>query len=657
MHSKKLKLKKTVSKFSEQNSPNLMKNTLILLLILFLTMGFSLFLSHSSPEIVKKVSAEFLNATEVKIRAVAVKSTEPPEGAVIDISVTVTPGEGRVFVSTLPYTQIDMQGSAQLAALTACDILGMDFMNYDFFFTVEADSPIVGGPSAGGVMTIATMAALKDLTVRKDVYMTGMIYPDGFIGPVGGIPYKLKAAADNGAKIFLIPKGQRVVNVEETLEEKKGPFIFITKKSKPVDLVEYGKELGVNVVEVETIEEALLYYTNHTIVKSKFETNISRYSDLLKRLAEIMKKDTSDLYSTVKEMGLSTDKAEEYMRAGERSYEEGNYYTSTSQYFTAKIELRTLYYTQIIETADDLEREFQNVEDEIGRSKEYLLSQKSMGIESFQLFGAAQERVTLAEDYLYLARTSEDMVESIKYLALAKERVESARVWLSLLETVDEDIPLKDGELERRAQFYLGQAESIVVYATEIGGYPTLIDEAEKSIKLARKQLDEGFYAGSAVSAIDGITKASLSIELINVDEDLLNSKVESASNSARNAIGELENILTPVLPVAYMEYADTAENPVVKLSYYKLSERLAKLMLSLSKVYPGAQIVKIEFNFDNTTKSDSEKSKTIPEISRIEPKIPKLPEVEKIVKEIPGFEIAISVISVFFAYYIRRKL
>ena len=599
--------------------------------------------------------AQFVNAHEAKIKAVAVKSTQPPEGAVINISVIVTPGNGKVFVSTVPYTQIDMQGSAQLAALTACDVLGLDFMKYDFFFTIEADSPIVGGPSAGGVMTIATISALKNLSLRSDVYMTGMIYPDGFIGPVGGIPYKLKAAADKGAKIFLIPKGQRVVTVEETVEEKRGPFIFISKKSKPVDLYEYGKELGVKVIEVEKIEDALLYYTNYTIVKSQPSMNFSKYSNLLLQLADKMKKDTMDLYSTVKATGAKLDKADEFIQKGDESYKKGYYYTATSQYFTAKIELRYLYYMHTIKDDKSLESEFENVEREINSTKEFLSSQRELGIESFQLFGAAQERITLAEDYLYQARTSDDFDKSLRYLALARERIESAKVWLSLLETINQDIPINSEDLKRRAQFYLSQAESMAIYASQIGGYSQLIDEAEKSIEISRKQLEEGFYAGSAISAVDGITKASLSIELINVREDLLNSKVSSANNSARIAIGEVEKFVTPVLPVAYLEYADTAENPVLKLSYYKLSERLAKLMLSLSRAFPKSMVVKVELNYPQITPTPTATPSPLPDISKIKPKIPKLPEIEKY---LPGFEMYLAIIVLLtMAYLVGRRV
>jgi uncharacterized protein len=350
-------------------------------------------------------------------------------------------------------------------------------------------------------------------------------------------------------------------------------------------------------------------------------------------------------------MDVKLDKVDEYISKGDESFNNGYYYTATSQYFTAKIELRYLYYTQKIRNDQDLENEFENVEKEINSTKDYLFSQKEFGIESFQLFGAAQERITLAEAYIYRARTSESFDDSLRYLALSKERIESARVWLSLLETIKEEVPIKTEDLKRRAQFYLSQAESMVIYASQIGGYSRLIDDAENSIELSRKQLEEGFFAGSAISAIDGITKASLSIELINVDENLLNSKVRSASSSARIAIGEVEKFVTPVLPVAYLEYAETAENKVVALSYYKLSERLAKLMLSLSRAFPEASLVKVELTYPNLQPTPES---ALPNLTGIKPTVPKLPELEKY---LPGFEIYLGLAAVSLAYLLREVI
>ena len=549
------------------------------------------------------VSAQFLHERVVKIQAVAVKTGEKPEGAVINITVIVTPGNGKVFVSTTPYTEIDMQGSAQLAALTACDLLGVDYMKHDFFYIIKANAPIVGGPSAGGVMCVATIAALKNLTIRKDVFMTGMIYPDGFIGPVGGIPYKLEAAAKHGAKYFLIPAGQSVVYVREVKVVKNGPFIIESTVIKPVNVIKLGEKLGVKVVEVETVNQALEYYTGYKIKQENVTVNISKYSNILKKLADRMKSEAEDLYGIVSQFATSDvmDVVKQDMKLAEKSYDEGKYYTATSYWFAAMINMRYIQYKHTLTTEKALENEFSRVQKDIDDMMKYLESNKTVGLESFQLYGAAEERVTIAQNYLSKAKSAPDLDTALWDLAYARERVESARLWLSLLPGIKEDIPLGKQEIKRRAQLYLSQAESMIVYASTIYGQKDLLEMAQQDIDNGRIQFDEGLYCGAALSAINAITKASLSIELIGITssptgEQLLQEKINASKKDAQIAIAQLEKQVTPILPVAYYEFAETSNNPITKLAYFKLSERIAKLIGVLAKIHEHSKLVKVNY-------------------------------------------------------------
>lgn len=564
-----------------------MKRLLVMLLIL----------------VIIPVSGQFTNPKIVNIKAVAVKTGGERDGVVINVTVIVTGGNGKVFVSTSPYTEIDMQGSAQLSALTACDLLGLDFTKYDFFYEIKADAPIVGGPSAGAVMTIATLCALKNLSLRDDVFMTGMIYPDGYIGPVGGIPYKLKAAARDGAKIFLIPKGQRICYVTEVYEEKRGPFVFIRHVTKPVDVVELGKSLGVDVVEVENVNQALWYYTGCTISKPKLGVSLAKYSDILKFLAIEMKNETMKLRD---EVGYVKE-AEDLIRKAEEDFEKGYYYTATSEFFQAKIKLRRQYYSNILRSDEDLERAFDEVEMEIEDLKRYLKN-LSVGVESLQIVGAGEERVAWAEKFLSDARTSGNWYKAIEYLALSKERVESAKVWLSLLQMIKQDIPIDRDVLKKRSEFYFRIAQSLIVYANSINGYGSLINSAGESLDIAQNLLNEGFYAGSQIACIDSMVKSGLAVEIITPNgsfEEILNSKLESSKTSAETSIAESEEVITPILPIAYFEFATSyledyrsngdIMNAVSALIYYKLSERLSKLMLFISKAYEERELVKTE--------------------------------------------------------------
>src|SRR5450756_1664267 len=83
-----------------------------------------------------------VNALEdgVSVPLVADKLTgDGEEGALLGAQVIVVNGTGHVFVDTNPYTQVDLQGSARLAAMVACDVLGVDAKAYDcLLYTSDA---------------------------------------------------------------------------------------------------------------------------------------------------------------------------------------------------------------------------------------------------------------------------------------------------------------------------------------------------------------------------------------------------------------------------------------------------------------------------------------------------------------------------------------
>ena len=79
---------------------------------------------------------------------------------------------------------------------------------YDFPFDVSVRlGENIGGPSAGLIFSLGVYDTLTpgSLTGGTDVAGTGTISGSGRVGPIGGIQQKIVAAADAGAKIFLVP--------------------------------------------------------------------------------------------------------------------------------------------------------------------------------------------------------------------------------------------------------------------------------------------------------------------------------------------------------------------------------------------------------------------------------------------------------------------
>jgi PDZ domain-containing protein len=65
----------------------------------------------------------------------------------------------------------------------------------------------VGGPSAGLMFALAVVDKLSpgELTGGRFVAGTGAIDAAGKVSPIGGIPFKMRAAHDAGATVFLVP--------------------------------------------------------------------------------------------------------------------------------------------------------------------------------------------------------------------------------------------------------------------------------------------------------------------------------------------------------------------------------------------------------------------------------------------------------------------
>lgn len=211
---------------------------------------------------------EYSSVKTVTVYAPAVSSSG--RGVLSKTTLAVAyPGSGRVFFSALPYTEVETQGAARIAAYVAALIANVDFSKYDYFILVESNTPLIGGPSAGGLITVGLTALLLNTSIYSNVTMTGMINPDGSIGFVGGLKEKLEAAKNGGFTVFLIPAGQRVYRYPVYEEIRRGPFVFRTIRYESIDLVEYGKQLGVSVVEVVDIGEAFYYFTGMNLSRSK----------------------------------------------------------------------------------------------------------------------------------------------------------------------------------------------------------------------------------------------------------------------------------------------------------------------------------------------------------------------------------------------------
>jgi uncharacterized protein len=576
------------------------------------------------------VTLEYHN---ISVYAPAVAQTENGyEGVISTITVTIqNKGSGRVFVDTLPLTQIDMQGSARLAVKVAGAIIKNDKNSsinpdkYDYFFVIRTASPVIGGPSAGAVMTLATIALLENWTIDKNIVMTGMINPDGSIGPIGGITYKVDAANSVGANRFLLPKGQMTYTETVTETRTQNGWTQIFTKQVTRNVSEYAMDnYGMEVFEVEDINDVLLYATGNTFVVPESEHQITSddYINAMKPLAKTLLDsaenqynkstivfDNSDIpnqwpYYYKNQVTDYVNYAETYLNDAKELYDNELFYSSASKSFQSLISARFVSYA--CEYFNNNSEQFINsLIDEtqlVYKSISKLVKNEDINdIISLQCIGIAQKKAIEAFSYLNDAISSfnnSNYLNGFYQLAYSYERSNSVEWWIRLTSQFTDNNEIDQTTIISLAEDYIDNAQQSIAYATvllqEMGQGSNFLTSAEELLITARNDEEQGYPAAALFDSLEALVKGNLALEL--VDGVTLN-KLDRARENAIISIGESRKQgIEPILSVSYFELAENLEN---ESSYdnaifqYKYSDLIAGMvrLTSSSESYSSRYI------------------------------------------------------------------
>jgi hypothetical protein len=131
-----------------------------------------------------------------------------------------------------------------VAATQAALVSGVDPRLQELKYSLR---DTIDGPSAGALLSVGSLAALRGLKLSGSTTMTGTVLPDGSVGPVGGIAEKLQAAAAAGFTRVLVPAGMR--------------FVSDPRTDKRIDLSR-GRAFGVKVTPVASVPQAYSLMTS-----------------------------------------------------------------------------------------------------------------------------------------------------------------------------------------------------------------------------------------------------------------------------------------------------------------------------------------------------------------------------------------------------------
>ncbi len=188
-------------------------------------------------------------------------------GALADLIVEASDASsgGSVFIEVRddsPLINPDTQTSLR-NAIEAARGAGARVDGKNLYYSINANSDVVSGGSAGAALAVATMAAVEGKKLRSDALVTGGIDASGAITRVGGIIEKARAVKQAGYSLFLVPVGEakQQVPVESCREQRSGNSLF-RECTTSFEEKDAGAEAGIVVVEVASVSQAFELMTS-----------------------------------------------------------------------------------------------------------------------------------------------------------------------------------------------------------------------------------------------------------------------------------------------------------------------------------------------------------------------------------------------------------
>jgi len=483
-------------------------------------------------------------------------------GTDADLQLEVRDGTGRVFLDTFPLTKMDTQISTRYAKEVACNHFDLDCERYDFIYTIQASTSIIGGPSAGAAIAALTSVALLNLDYEKNIAITGTINSGGIIGPVGGVKEKLEAASAVGLDKVMIAKGTALQS-DSNSDNLEGLGNSTTNK---INLIDYGKNnLSLEVVEVMDLDDAVFQltgkrFTTENITISENEDYLRIMQDvagkLCQRAAELNQEITDEgikLNSSQKEPILSK------ISSAKNSTALQDYYSAASYCLSANILLKQTFYEENKASINSINVSFHQLEKKIKGLKEKLSEEKITTISDLQTSAIVKERLNDAQQQIRTYKDGDLTLDQQYYLlAYAEERYNTALVWLAFFAMDGKKLEFNQELLARSCEQKIRESEERAEYANlALGDYGiAAIKEKIASAKSAQNQEE---YELCLIKAAQAKADASAIMSSIGLSDETLPDYIDAKSKAVRNIIQKnSQEGMFPILGYSYYEYAQS---------------------------------------------------------------------------------------------------
>jgi len=347
-----------------------------------------------------------------------------------------------------------------------------------------------------------------------------------------------------------------------------------------VDVVEYGKKLGVDVVEVASVREAASYMLEGVNLSAPPAGPAPMPEELKAYLRERARSIASYALSASSEAAEAAQSALPLYRSALASLassasssarsalelaEEGDAsYALVRALAAAQQATYALWLSKVLSGSLDVGGAFNETSSKIDSLRAKLEALKPPGeldLGAVDALAYAFSRLASAEgDYSKAASAAEqgDVAGALQLLSSAYWKCEAAEAWLGVLQLLPPELraPASGERVKEVALVLYSIARDFYSYAyalsQDVGSQPSYLSDAEQALEAAGRLLAAGDYAGSLGASADASSYATLAVyELFATNATVVGGLAERAASEAFAALSSLGKALSP-LPLFY---------------------------------------------------------------------------------------------------------
>jgi len=507
----------------------------------------------------------------------------PERGGTADLYLELRPGSGRIFVDTYPWTKLDTQSSIRFANQVACSYTGEDCSQHDFFYTIRADSVIVGGPSAGAAIAVLTAALLEGERINESIAITGTINSGGIVGPVAEVKAKALAAKERGLSLVLISSfsyptelnesylaslnitGQGLLNETDALN--------FTRIYVPSNL----SGLGIEVREVSTLAEALGAFTG-TRPGPELPTPLVEYpvyTAIMEDVSQQLCQRRDTLADQLPASNVTADA--NATRRQDEARQRKDWYTLASYCFGDLVQLRSEQYRALGQP--QRKTVYAQLARQLGSMELNLDARNLTTLAELETYMIVNERLDEAKETLQEENLSNLTAEG---LGFAAERLHSADVWSAFFRMRSPELALPESRLAAACAAKRVEAEERINYV-ELYLPERYLRDAQQELAAAQGYDSGGKYAVCLFRAAKAQADADLLAGALSVPKEKVDSLVEQKLAAVEQVIGKQEaRGLFPILGYSYYRYSQglREHDPYSALTFAEYSLEFSNLDL-----------------------------------------------------------------------------